>query len=419
MSGGTDTTTVENNSITGIPETYGGAQLSSAGIWVGNTTAADATGSDTSTISGNTVEGGFLGIVVGPNGSGAKTTISGNKVSGFERTGINAGSFTLGGDGITATISSNTVTGAGSGNSDVWAQNGIEIANGGTGSITGNTVSGMVYTAPSPATLDTEASGIIVFESSGVDVSGNTVIDSQVGIAVQTVGYSSDETNWVMTGDVVDGNTIGFDSSYSSPGVVSGETAGTWGIWPASFCNTCSVSATIDHNALNGTGSATGEVPSIGIQVGDTAAGGAAGSVKVTADYDLVTGWTDGIDDVGTTGNGAKFSSVANYDNLSGNTGVALGNFTGTNWGSLGNTGTVPEENLNAEYNWWGCSTGPTGPPSCATVSGSVVYSPWLLLPSWCAPLPSGYSSIPSPVVSLLCLLPPLTWPLLAIPNIP
>ena len=48
----------------------------------------------------------------------------------------------------------------------------------------GGTAGGFVYTAPGGVSLSTEASGIMVFESHTVAVSGNAVTDSQVGVAV-------------------------------------------------------------------------------------------------------------------------------------------------------------------------------------------------------------------------------------------
>ncbi|MDA8346585.1 MAG: S-layer homology domain-containing protein [Thermaerobacter sp.] len=375
--GGVSQVTITDNQITGIPWSYSNGSnptVVSAGIWLGNTPQASATGSITATVSGNTVSGGYFGVMVAPNESGATATIENNQVSSFERTGIDAGSFALGGDGVKATITGNTVSGAGSGNTDDWAQNGIEIANGATGSITDNHVTGMIYTGK-----DTEATGIIVFESSGVQVSGNTLQDNQLGIALETAGYSADHTNWAMAGDVLEHNTIGFDANYQSPGKLSGESAGTWGIWTASYNGAASVQATIEGNVLNGANATTGGVPATGIQVGDTGAGGAAGNVSATISGNSVTGWSHGIEDVGTTGSGATFYSVAHYNDLSGNTVAGLANLTGSA------SGTIPVTGLDANHNWWGTASGPKSAANTynvtsqgVPVSGDVTFVPWL-----------------------------------------
>ncbi len=373
--GGTSQVTLRHNAISGIPASYlsdSNPTVVSAGIWVGNTGAADATGAMTAQIADNAVSGGFFGVLVAPNSAGTTATIQGNQVSGFERTGIDAGSFAMGGETVDATITGNTVTGPGPGNADPWASNGIEVANGATGSVTGNHVSGMIYTGK-----DTEATGVIVFESSDVQVSGNTVQDSQLGIAVESGGYSSDSANWTMQDDEVTDNTIGFDATYLAPGVLSGETAETWGIWVASYHDGASVAADITGNLLDGTGATAGGVPADGIQVGDSAAGGAAGDVSATIAGNIVTGWTDGIADVGTTD--GTFSSVAHLNDLSGNTDAGLGNLTG------GSSGTTAVASLDATQNWWGSADGPQSTANTYDVAsqgvavvGDVAAAPWL-----------------------------------------
>ena len=369
--------TIEQNTISGLPQaytSYSGPAALTAGIWVGNTVDAAASGSVTSTIEGNQVSGGYIGIIVGPNSSGVTATIAQNQVQDFERDGILAGGFAFGGDGVTADITGNTVTGAGPGNSDGWAENGIEVADGATGSIVGNQVNGMIFTGK-----DNSSTGIIVFESSGVDVKGNTLLDNQLGIAVETGGYSSDAKNWTMTGDTVENNQIGFDSSYQAPSVPSGEVAATWGIWVASYNKSASVQATVQSNVLNGANSAAANLPSTGIEVGDTALGEAAGSVDATISGNTITGWSYGIADDGTTGSGATFSSVASFNDLSGNSVAGLQNLTGSSSGT-------PAVTLDAQDNWWGSTNGPENIANTyntaaqgIAATGDVTFAPWLL----------------------------------------
>ena len=350
---GTATTLdVSHNSLSGIPQSETATSppaAFAAGIWVGNA-AGDPTGSIAATVGDNAVSGGFLGIVFGPNTTGA---IGGNTVTGFQRTGINAGSFALGGQGVNTMITDNVVTGAGAANTDPWAQNGIEIANGGTGTISGNTVTGFVYTGTSA----TEATAIVVFESSGVAVSGNTIEDSQVGVADQTAGFSKDSANWTMTNDSVSKNTFAYTSAYHGEGPSAGA-PGTWGVWAASYCATCSVTVTISDNVLHGTGAAPGGITATGIQVGDTAVNGAAGTVSVNASGNSIAGWTtDGVANVGTTG------------------------------------GTV-----DATDNWWGSASGPYNAATNASGTGSPVsthvsYRPWLTAPPPLYVSPNGTST--------------------------
>ncbi len=374
-----DEVTIQQNQLSGIPWSYGNYSnpaVASAGIWLGNTTAAGATGSIQATVKGNSVTGGYFGIVVGPNSAGANASISGNQVSGFERDGIDAGSFELGGGGVTGNISGNTVTGAGSGNTDPWAQNGIEIANGAQGSVDGNHVTGMVYTGTKPTT----ATGILVFESSGVTVVRNALLDDQLGIAVESGGYSADSANWTMSNDQVRDNTIGFDASYQAPGQLPGENAGTWGIWAGSYNAAASVDTVISGNVLKGSGADAGSVPSVGIQVGDTAAQGAAGSLSAQVSGNTVTGFDYGVEEVGTTtGSGVTFSSAVNYNDLGGNATAGLENLTGSESGMIG------APSLDATNNWWGSASGPQSASNTYDVatqgdvaSGSVSFTPWL-----------------------------------------
>jgi len=380
VAGQANSVTIQGNTVNGIPDSYdSGADyrgstapaVLSAPIWVGNTAAADADGSITATITDNTVSGGFVGILLGPNSMSSSATVTQNIVTGFERTGIQGGGFILGGDGLSVTAEDNIVTGQGAGNSDPWAQNGIELANGATGTIEGNTVSGFVYTAPNGATLDTEATAIVVFESSNVAVLGNTVADSQVGIAVQSAGFAPNPADWSMRNDTVTGNVVDYDKSYQAPGTVQGETAGTWGIWPASYCADCSVSATIGGNTLAGPGAAT-SAPSVGIQVGDTAQQGAGGSFAVDADGNAIVNWSDGINVVGTTAGKTGSTFAGSYEDLAGDT-VGVANATG------GASGTVSMPVVTTD-DWWGCAAGPGGGPTCASVSGAktVTAAPYL-----------------------------------------
>src|SRR5205807_6081669 len=92
--------------------------------------------------------------------------ISGNTVSDYQKNGI-----TVNGS-VAATVSGNTVTGAGPIN--YIAQNGIQVGFGGTAELTGNTVSGNNYTPQ-----DTVACGLLFFQADGVRQSKNTLFNNE------------------------------------------------------------------------------------------------------------------------------------------------------------------------------------------------------------------------------------------------
>jgi len=105
-------------------------------------------------------------------------TISGNTVTGYQKNGITAKC-----QGVSVTISDNTVTGDGA--VDYIAQNGIEVGVGAQATVTGNTVSENEYTGAN----DASSSGILIFGggpfgnlASNEQVIGNTLSDNDVGV---------------------------------------------------------------------------------------------------------------------------------------------------------------------------------------------------------------------------------------------
>jgi hypothetical protein len=94
--------------------------------------------------------------------------ISGNTVSGYIKNGITANGS------VAATITNNTVVGAGPVGVPLAAQNGIQIGFGGTATIEGNTVTGNNYTPKSFVSC-----GILYVEADGVRASRNFVNDNE------------------------------------------------------------------------------------------------------------------------------------------------------------------------------------------------------------------------------------------------
>ncbi len=101
-------------------------------------------------------------------GPDVSVTVSGNVVTGYQKTGI------LANGSVVATILNNTVTGAGP--VDYIAQNGVQVGFGGSGLIRGNTISGNSYTGPDLAC------GILFFEADGVKQQSNTLFANEKDI---------------------------------------------------------------------------------------------------------------------------------------------------------------------------------------------------------------------------------------------
>jgi hypothetical protein len=92
-------------------------------------------------------------------------TISGNEVSGYQKTGILANGSVL------ATILGNEVVGWGP--TGVIAQNGVQIGFGGSATIRGNSVSGNFYTGPDLGC------GLLFFQADGVKQQANTLFANE------------------------------------------------------------------------------------------------------------------------------------------------------------------------------------------------------------------------------------------------
>ena len=119
-----------------------------------------------------------LGIFVESGGSGTSTvTIENSSVHGYQKNGITADET-----GTTVTIDGNSVMGTGSINT---AQNGIQVGFGATGTVENNTVSDDIFNGnPSLGT----GSGILIYDSGGMTITGNTVSSTQNGIPIVTDG---------------------------------------------------------------------------------------------------------------------------------------------------------------------------------------------------------------------------------------
>lgn len=158
-------------------------------------------------------------IFVG-NTSGTHTlSVTDSIVNDYQKNGID---IRTSGGTITATVSGNTITGAGS--TGLIAQNGIVILGGVAGSITGNTVINNEYTG-----VGADSTGVLLFNNSpaAVTLSGNTLIGNDVGVYNQNsdatiqsntitgTGVANDGTGVVVDGGSVSiiGNTTSVNNS--------------------------------------------------------------------------------------------------------------------------------------------------------------------------------------------------------------
>jgi hypothetical protein len=142
-------------------------------------------------------QGGLAIYAQSGYGTGTGTvTIENSSVHDYDKNGITAD-----GAGMVATITGNYVVGIGA--TPLTAQNGIQMSEGASGKITGNTVTDDVYINPSDCYTNGScysASGILLYDSGGtsgspVTVSSNTVSNTQGGIVAVTDGAETADYN--------------------------------------------------------------------------------------------------------------------------------------------------------------------------------------------------------------------------------
>lgn len=160
-----------------------------------------------------------LGIFVQSAGTStpATVTIENSTVYGYQKSGIIANET-----GTTVTINGNSVVGAGP---IGIGQNGIQIGYGATGRIENNIVADDIYNG-NPA--NGTASGILIYDSGSMTITGNSVSSTQNGIPIQTDGSQPDNDNTVTNnlvtntqlGDGIDlcsnGNTVTSNTVFTS-----------------------------------------------------------------------------------------------------------------------------------------------------------------------------------------------------------
>lgn len=146
-------------------------------------------------------DAGF-GIVVGaPNDIASTVTISGNTVAGYPKNGV-----TCYESGITCYISDNTISDTSAVTSEADT-NGIQFGPSAAGSVTGNLISGNVYTGGGYGcdfiTQDQGLGMLFLDNAAPITVSGNALVDNDIGIVMG----SGDTSTITAASNMISGST--------------------------------------------------------------------------------------------------------------------------------------------------------------------------------------------------------------------
>jgi hypothetical protein len=198
--------TVSHLTVDGMGNNLAGCVTTTLeGIYFQNTSGA---------ISGNAVRNQYQsdyqdyggcqnGLAINVESSGGNSvTVANNSVHAYQKNGITAtGAATgAGAPGPTVTISGNYIVGVGAtamGWQGVYlgqtnaAENGVQIGFGAGGSVTGNVVNDNIWGQDTNTDTGDAASGILIYASSNISVSGNEVGSAQFGIVAVTDATST------------------------------------------------------------------------------------------------------------------------------------------------------------------------------------------------------------------------------------
>ncbi len=159
---------------------FGDCSTNLVGVLVQNATATLQNNS----VLNDTLGGNLTGCQDGEgilveSSTGAKATIAGNHVSGFDKNGITIKNATT-----SATVSGNTVEGGGA--AAVAAQNGVEISTGAVATVSKNVIADFVYGGGTYA-----ASSVLVYNAPKATVTGNVINEGQYAIIIYSDGSMS------------------------------------------------------------------------------------------------------------------------------------------------------------------------------------------------------------------------------------
>ena len=300
--------TVENLEINGGG--YGNANNRLAGLAFynagGSAAGLTVTGTEDTPLDG--VQAGY-GIIARSDDSAVRgLSISDNTVEDYQKNGID-----VRGNGTTATISGNTVTG--SDVTGVIGQNGIVIGFGAAATISGNTIDGNQYGGSDP---DSYSAGVLIYDAAaGTQVTSNTIgthVGNDVGVELESnisaVQYSihgntianstragiylkrnvggTTVTNNLLTSNAVG---VGIDSTATNVGAINSNSFDPSPVGIENDSSQASIDATGNWwNSVNGPTSPNNTWP--GTPKGESVTGSGAANV-------IVTPWlTDGTNSV-------------------------------------------------------------------------------------------------------------------------
>src|ERR1035438_5991613 len=192
------TVTISHMAVDGANDQLTGCGVDAVGIYFKNAAGVITDNAVRNVLLPPGLQGCQDGLAINVESSTATAvTISNNSVRNYDKNGITA-SVRSGPNGPKVTITGNTVVGLGA--TTVIAQNGIQVGYGASGSIQNNYVADDIYLNPPDCASSNScygSSGILIWASHGIAVSGNTVESTQYGIVPvswQPDGSDSDQT---------------------------------------------------------------------------------------------------------------------------------------------------------------------------------------------------------------------------------
>jgi hypothetical protein len=207
------TVTISHMAVDGANDQLTGCGVDAVGIYFKNAAGVITDNAVRNVLLPPGLQGCQDGLAINVESSTATAvTISNNSVRNYDKNGITA-SGPSGPNGPKVTITGNTVVGLGA--TTVIAQNGIQVGYGASGSIQNNYVADDIYLNPPDCASSNScygSSGILIWASHGIAVSGNTVESTQYGIVPvswQPDGSDSDQT--LITNNHIGGTQL-FDA---------------------------------------------------------------------------------------------------------------------------------------------------------------------------------------------------------------
>jgi hypothetical protein len=198
------------------------------------------------------------------SGSISNVTVNNSIIENYQKNGITGNEV-----GTTLTATGNTIVGQGS--TTGAAENGLQIAFGAAGTITSNFVADDVWGPDTFSDTGDAATGILVYASSGVSITSNTVSSTQFGIAVDSDPVLGPANSTTIASNIINATRI-FDA-----------------------IDVCSNSNTVKLNTINGAAES-------GIHLDDTCTG-STGSNNTVKNNTVTLACAGILEGSGATGN--------------------------------------------------------------------------------------------------------------------